>query len=335
MKVAINGFGRIGRQVLKAIKKKYSGIEIVAVNDLFDLDMLAYLLKYDSNYGVYNVDFKIKDNKLIINNNEIIFFKEKNIENLPWKDLKVDIVIESTGVYTDGEKARFHLNAGAKKVIITAPAKNEDITIVLGVNEELYDPKNHNIISNASCTTNSLAPVVKVLHKNFVIEKGLMTTVHSYTNDQMLLDAPHKKDPRRARSAATNIIPTTTGAAKAVATVIPELKGRLNGIALRVPTPTVSITDFTCVVKKQTTPEEVNKVLKEASETYLYGILGYTEDPVVSSDFKGSEYSGIIDASLTDVIDGNLVKVFSWYDNEWGYAVRVADLTKFIFDKGV
>lgn len=335
MRVAINGFGRIGRQVFKALKKKYSGIEIVAINDLFDLDMLIYLLKYDSNYGIYNISYEIKDNKFLFEGKEILFFKEKNINLLPWKNLGIDIVIESTGVFTDAEKAKAHLEAGAKKVLITAPAKNEDITIVLGVNEELYDPKKHNIISNASCTTNSLAPVVKVLHKSFVIEKGLMTTVHSYTNDQMLLDAPHKKDPRRARSAATNIIPTTTGAAKAVATVIPELKGKLNGIALRVPTPTVSITDFTCVVKKSTTPEEVNKVLKEASETYLSGILGYTEDPVVSSDFKGNEYSGIIDASLTDVIDGNLVKVFSWYDNEWGYSVRVADLIKFIFDKGV
>jgi len=335
MRVAINGFGRIGRQVFKAIKKKYDGIEIVAVNDLFDLDMLSYLLKYDSNYGVYNKNFKIENNKLIMDGKETLFFKEKNIENLPWRDLNIDIVIESTGVYTDGEKAKLHLDAGAKKVIITAPAKNEDITIVLGVNEELYDPKKHNIISNASCTTNSLAPVVKVLHKNFGIEKGLMTTVHSYTNDQMLLDAPHKKDPRRARNAATNIIPTTTGAAKAVTVIIPELKGKLNGVALRVPTPTVSITDFTCLVKKETTREEVNKVLKEASETYLYGILGYTEEPLVSSDFKESEYSGIIDASLTDVIDGNLIKVFSWYDNEWGYAMRVADLTKYIFDKGV
>jgi len=335
VRVAINGFGRIGRQVFKALKKKYSGIEIVAINDLFDLEMLTYLLKYDSNYGFYNFSYEIKEDKFIFNGKEVYFFKEKNINLLPWRDLGVDIVIESTGVFTDGEKAKAHLEAGAKKVLITAPAKNEDITIVLGVNEELYDPKKHKIISNASCTTNSLAPVVKVLHKNFIIEKGLMTTIHSYTNDQVLLDAPHKKDPRRARSAATNIIPTTTGAAKAVATVIPELKGKLNGIALRVPTPTVSITDFTCIVKKLTTPEDVNRVLKEASEKYLLGILGYTEEPVVSSDFKGSEFSGIIDATLTDVIDGNLVKVFSWYDNEWGYSVRVADLTKFIFDKGV
>ncbi|HOC52852.1 MAG TPA: type I glyceraldehyde-3-phosphate dehydrogenase [Caldisericia bacterium] len=335
MKVAINGFGRIGRQIFKALKKKYSGIEIVAVNDLFDLEMLIYLLKYDSNYGIYNFSYELKEDKFIIDGNEVRFFKEKNINLLPWKDLDVDIVIESTGVFTDAEKAKAHLEVGAKKVIITAPAKNEDVTIVLGVNEDLYDPKKHNIISNASCTTNSLAPVVKVLHKNYVIEKGLMTTIHSYTNDQALLDTPHKKDFRRARSAATNIIPTTTGAAKAVATVIPELKGKLNGIALRVPTPTVSITDFTCLVKKSTTPEDVNRVLKEASDKYLSGILGYTEEPVVSSDFKGSEFSGIIDATLTDVIDGNLVKVFSWYDNEWGYSVRVADLTKFIFDKGV
>ncbi len=335
MRVAINGFGRIGRQVFKALKKKYDGIEVVAVNDLFDIEMLSYLLKYDSNYGVYQKSFELRENKLIVDGKDVLFFKERNIENLPWKDLNIDIVIESSGAFTDGDKAKLHLNAGAKKVIITAPAKNEDITIVLGVNEEMYDPRKHNIISNASCTTNSLAPVVKILHKNFVIEKGLMTTIHSYTNDQMLLDAPHKKDPRRARSAATNIIPTTTGAAVAVGVVIPELKGKLNGIALRVPTPTVSITDFTCLVKKETTREEVNNVLKEASETYLFGILGYTEDPVVSSDFKGTEYSGIVDASLTEVIDGNFVKVFSWYDNEWGYAVRVADLTKYIFDKGV
>lgn len=335
MRVAINGFGRIGRQVFKALRKKYDGIEIVAINDLFDLEMLVYLLKYDSNYGIYNFNYEIKENKLFFDGKTIFFYKEKNIEMLPWKDLNIDVVIESTGVFTDGNKAKAHLLAGAKKVLITAPATNEDITIVLGVNEDMYDPKKHHIISNASCTTNSLAPVVKVLHKNFTIEKGLMTTVHSYTNDQVLLDAPHKKDPRRARSAATNIIPTTTGAANAVTLVIPELKGKLNGIALRVPTPTVSITDFTCLVKKSTTKEEVNRTLKEASETYLSGILGYTEDPVVSMDFKGSEFSGIIDASLTEVIDGNFIKVFSWYDNEWGYSMRVADLTKYIFDKGV
>ncbi|RLD15347.1 MAG: type I glyceraldehyde-3-phosphate dehydrogenase [Caldiserica bacterium] len=335
MRVAINGFGRIGRQVFKVLKKKYPGIEVVAVNDLFDLPMLIHLLKYDSNYGSFDAEVEVKEDRFIVDGKETLFLRERNLLDLPWKDLGIEVIIESTGVFTDGEKAKDHLEAGAKKVVITAPAKNEDITIVLGVNEDLYDPKKHRIISNASCTTNSLAPVVKVLHKNFVIEKGLMTTIHSYTNDQRLLDAPHRKDFRRARNAATNIIPTTTGAAKAVTVVIPELKGKLNGVAMRVPTQTVSITDFTCVVSKNTTKEEVNKVLKEASETYLSGILGYSEEPLVSTDFRGSEFSGIIDALLTEVIEGNLVKVFSWYDNEWGYSTRVADLVKFIFEKGV
>lgn len=335
MRVAINGFGRIGRQVFKILKKKYPGIEIVAVNDLFDLPMLIHLLKHDSNYGKFDAEVEIKEDRFVVNGKETLFLKERNLSDLPWKDLGIEIVVESTGVFTNGEKAKAHLQAGAKRVVITAPAKNEDITIVLGVNEDLYDPEKHRIISNASCTTNSLAPVVKVLHKNFIIEKGLMTTVHSYTNDQRLLDAPHRKDFRRTRNAATNIIPTTTGAAKAVTVAIPELKGKLNGIALRVPTPTVSITDFTCVVNKKTDRDEVNRVLKEASETYLSGILGYSEEPLVSTDFRGSEFSGIIDGMLTEVIDGNLVKVFSWYDNEWGYSTRVADLVKFIFEKGV
>jgi len=331
-KVAINGFGRVGRQVFKRLMEVYPEIEVVAINDLFPPDQLAFLAKYDSNYGIWNRDIKLDGSDLVVDGKRIKMLAEKDPQNLPWKDLGVDIVIESSGAFTKREKAMLHIQAGAKKVIITAPAEGEDITVVLGVNENLLDMEKHVIISNASCTTNSIAPVVKVIHDKIGIEKGFLVTTHSYTQDQRLLDAPHK-DPRRARSAATNIIPTSTGAAKAVALTIPELKGKLDAFSLRVPTPTVSISVFEAVLKRVATKEEVNAYLKEASETYMKGILGYTEEPLVSSDFKGTTYSGVVDALLTKVIDGNLLNVVSWYDNEWGYSCRVADLTKLIVTK--
>ena len=331
-KVAINGFGRVGRQVLKRLFEVYPEIEIVAINDLFPADQLAFLAKYDSNYGTWQRDIKLDGNDLIIDGKRIKMFAEKDPSNLPWKDLGVDIVIESTGAFTKRDKAMLHIQAGAKKVIITAPAEGEDITVVLGVNDGMLDVSKHTIISNASCTTNSIAPVIKVINDKIGIEKGFLVTTHSYTQDQRLLDSPHK-DPRRARSAATNIIPTTTGAAKAVALTIPELKGKLHGFALRVPTPTVSISVFEAVLKRNATAEEVNAFLKEASETYMKGYLGYTEEPLVSSDFKGTTYSGVVDALSTMVVDGNLLNVVSWYDNEWGYSCRVADLTHIIVEK--
>lgn len=331
-KVAINGFGRVGRQVLKRLFEVYPEIEIVAINDLFPADQLAFLAKYDSNYGTWQRDIKLDGNDLIIDGKRIKMFAEKDPSNLPWKDLGVDIVIESTGAFTKRDKAMLHIQSGAKKVIITAPAEGEDITVVLGVNDKLLDVDKHVIISNASCTTNSIAPVIKVINEKIGIEKGFLVTTHSYTQDQRLLDSPHK-DPRRARSAATNIIPTTTGAAKAVALTIPELKGKLHGFALRVPTPTVSISVFEAVLKRNATVEEVNAFLKEASETYMKGYLGYTEEPLVSSDFKGTTYSGVVDALSTMVVDGNLLNVVSWYDNEWGYSCRVADLTHIIVEK--
>ena len=331
-KVAINGFGRVGRQVLKRLFEVYPEIEIVAINDLFPADQLAFLAKYDSNYGTWQRDIKADGNDLVIDGKRIKMFAEKDPSNLPWKDLGVDIVIESTGAFTKRDKAMLHIQAGAKKVIITAPAEGEDITVVLGVNDGMLDVSKHTIISNASCTTNSIAPVIKVINDKIGIEKGFLVTTHSYTQDQRLLDSPHK-DPRRARSAATNIIPTTTGAAKAVALTIPELKGKLHGFALRVPTPTVSISVFEAVLKKNATAEEVNAFLKEASETYMKGYLGYTEEPLVSSDFKGTTYSGVVDALSTMVVDGNLLNVVSWYDNEWGYSCRVADLTHIIAEK--
>ena len=331
-KVAINGFGRVGRQVLKRLFEVYPEIEIVAINDLFPADQLAFLAKYDSNYGTWQRDIKLDGNDLIIDGKRIKMFAEKDPSNLPWKDLGVDIVIESTGAFTKRDKAILHIQSGAKKVIITAPAEGEDITVVLGVNDKLLDVDKHVIISNASCTTNSIAPVIKVINDKIGIEKGFLVTTHSYTQDQRLLDSPHK-DPRRARSAATNIIPTTTGAAKAVALTIPELKGKLHGFALRVPTPTVSISVFEAVLKRNATVEEVNAFLKEASETYMKGYLGYTEEPLVSSDFKGTTYSGVVDALSTMVVDGNLLNVVSWYDNEWGYSCRVADLTHIIVEK--
>ncbi|PMQ02324.1 MAG: type I glyceraldehyde-3-phosphate dehydrogenase [Dictyoglomus sp. NZ13-RE01] len=334
VKVGINGFGRIGRQVLKALLDFYADkIEVVAVNDITDTKTLAHLFKYDSNYGAFKGDVKYTDKSIVIDGKEIKVFAEKDPANLPWKDLGVQVVIESTGLFTDAEKAKVHITSGgAKKVIISAPAKGEDITIVLGVNEEKYDPEKHHIISNASCTTNSLAPVAKVLLDNFGIEKGLMTTVHSYTNDQRVLDLPHK-DLRRARAAALNIIPTSTGAAKAIGKVIPELDGKMHGVALRVPTPTVSVTDLVCVLQKNVTVEEVNSAFKKAAEGRMKGILGVTEEELVSSDFKGTTYSTVVDLPSTIVIGGNLVKVFAWYDNEWGYSCRLADLTNFIAER--
>ncbi|MCM8826366.1 MAG: type I glyceraldehyde-3-phosphate dehydrogenase [Candidatus Omnitrophica bacterium] len=334
VKVGINGFGRIGRLVLRAGLDKNT-FEIVAVNDLpTATNVLAHLLKYDSNYGILNKEVEAKENAIVVDKKEIKVFTQKSPELIPWKELGVDIVIESSGVFTDREKAELHLKAGAKKVIITAPAKKEDITIVLGVNENNYDPKKHTIISNASCTTNCLAPMVKVIHDNLRIEKGIMTTIHSYTNDQRILDLPHK-DLRRARAAALSMIPTTTGAAKAIGSVIPELKGKLDGLAIRVPTPTVSLTDLTVTVNKSTTGEEVNALFKNASETYLKGILQYCDTPLVSKDFVGNSYSCIFDAELTRVIEGNFVKVLGWYDNEWAYSCRVVDLCEYIVKKGL
>lgn len=333
MKVGINGFGRIGRQVFKALLERYPDIEVVAINDITDIATNVHLLKYDSNYGRFSGEVKVDGNDMVVNSRRVKVFAEKDPANLPWKDLGVDLVVESTGLFTDADKASAHIKGGAKKVIITAPAKGEDITIVLGVNEDKYDPSKHHIISNASCTTNSLAPVSKVLNDKFQIINGFMTTTHSYTNDQRVLDLPHK-DLRRARAAALNIIPTTTGAAKAIGAVIPELKGKMNGIALRVPTPTVSITDLVCVVSREVTVEEVNKAFEEAAAGRMKGILDITYEPLVSMDFKGTTYSTVVDGLSTMVI-GNLVKVLAWYDNEWGYSCRVADLVAFIRDKGI
>ena len=327
-KIAINGFGRIGRNVVKGIfmnQAKYGSLDIAGINDLTDPKTLAHLFKYDSVFGIFRGDVSYDDNSITINGKKIKVHSEKDPSALPWKDEGVKTVIESTGKYTSKDKASAHIQAGAEQVIITAPGKNEDITIVMGVNEAVFDKSRHKIISNASCTTNCLAPIVKVINDKFGIENGLMTTIHSYTNDQRILDAPHT-DLRRARSAALSMIPTTTGAAKSVALVIPELKGKLDGIAIRVPTPVVSIVDFTCVVKKDVTAQEINDTIKEASLGSMKGIIQYCEDELVSSDFIGNEHSSIFDSSLTKVSGGNLVKVFSWYDNEWGYSMRCVDL---------
>lgn len=333
-RIGINGFGRIGRQVTKALKERYKEIDLVAVNDLASPEENAHLFKYDSNYGIYPGTVSVEGDNILIDGDKIKVLKEKDPAKLPWKDLGVDLVIESTGFFTDAEKARAHLDAGAKRVIISAPAKGEDVTVVLGVNEKDYDPAKHRIVSNASCTTNCLAPVAKVLQDNFGIEKALMTTVHSYTNDQKILDVVHK-DWRRARAAALNIIPTTTGAAKAVALTIPELKGKFHGYALRVPTPTVSTIDLVGNTSRNVTAEEINAAFKAASEGSMKGILGYSEEQLVSMDFKGDARSSIVDAELTMVIGGNLFKVVAWYDNEWGYSSRVADLTKYMVEKGL
>ena len=331
MKVGINGFGRIGRQVFRILHER--GVEVALINDLTDNKTLAHLLKYDSTYGRFPGAVGYDEENLYVDGKAIRATAIKDPREIPWKQAGVGVVVESTGVFTDGEKARAHLEAGAKKVIISAPAKNEDITVVLGVNHEQYDPAKHHIISNASCTTNSLAPVMKVLEEAFGVEKALMTTVHSYTNDQRLLDLPHK-DLRRARAAALNIIPTTTGAAKATALVLPSLKGRFDGMALRVPTPTGSISDITALLKREVTAEEVNAALKAAAEGPLKGILAYTEDEIVLRDIVMDPHSSIVDGKLTKAI-GNLVKVFAWYDNEWGYANRVADLVELVLKKGV
>ena len=333
IRVGINGFGRIGRQVLKAIKERHpDSLEVVAVNDLFDADINAYLFKHDSNYGIYDGTVEVKDGNIVVDGKEIKVLSERNPGSLPWKDMGVDIVIESTGVFRDGKGtdskpgANAHIvGGGAKKVIISAPAKNEDLTVVLGVNDELYDPAKHHIVSNASCSTNYLAPAAKIVHDNFTVKRSLMTTVPSYTNDQRILDLAHKNK-RRARAAGLNIIPTTTGAAKAVALVIPDLKGKFDGYALRVPTPTVSIVDFVAEVEKSTTAEELNGLFKAAADGALKGILGYSTDDLVSMDLKGNSHSSIIDAELTTVMDGTFVKVVTWYDNEWGYSCRTADL---------
>lgn len=336
VKVGINGFGRIGRQSFKAMLDNYSDvIEVVAVNDLMTSDVNAHLLKYDSNYGIFPGTVTVDGNDLIVNGNRIQVFSERDPEKLPWSSLGVDIVLESTGLFTNGPDAAKHIKGGAKKVIISAPAKQEDITIVLGVNEDKYDPAKHNVISNASCTTNCLAPVAKVVYDTFGIVKGFMTTIHAYTNDQRILDLPHK-DLRRARAAALNMIPTTTGAAKALALVIPELKGKFDGISIRVPTPTVSVVDFVAQVEKPATVESINAALKSASESGpMVNILGYTEEPLVSMDFKGDNRSSIVDAKSTMVLEGNMVKILAWYDNEWGYSLRVADLIDFIIKKGL
>ena len=324
-RVGINGFGRIGRQSLKALIERAPDVEVVAVNDLVETSLNALLFKHDSTYGAYPGDVGHTDDSLIIDGREIKVLKEKDPAALPWGDLGVDIVVESTGIFTTAEKARAHIDAGAKKVIISAPAKGEDITIVLGVNDDKYDPATHHIISNASCTTNCLAPAAKVVHDLLGIQRGLMNTIHSYTNDQRILDVAHK-DPRRARSAGQNIIPTTTGAAKALALVIPDLKGRFDGFSLRVPTPTVSVVDFTAEVGRETSVEELNDAFRAAEAGPLKGILGVSDEPLVSTDFKGDERSSIVDSESTMVIGGTMVKVIAWYDNEWGYSCRVADL---------
>ena len=330
VKIGINGFGRIGRLALKAgLERK--GLDFIAVNDLTDAKTLAHLFKYDSTFGIFSGKIEAKDNALIIDGKEIKVFKEKDPASLPWKDLGVEVVIESTGIFRDRAGAEKHLKAGAKKVIISAPAKGEDITVVLGVNEKEYDSEKHHIISNASCTTNCLAPVAKVLLDNFGIKKGLMTTIHSYTNDQVILDSPHK-DLRRARAAGLSMIPTTTGAAKATALTIPQLKGKIDGLAIRVPTPNVSLVDFVCEVERRVTREEVNNALKEAAQR-LPNILEYTEEPLVSRDFNGNAHSAIVDGLSTQVIEENLVKVLIWYDNEWAYSHRLVELVEYISKK--
>jgi glyceraldehyde 3-phosphate dehydrogenase len=331
VRVGINGFGRIGRQSLKAIIERTQNVEVVAINDLVDTEMNALLFRYDSTYGRYPGSVEHTDESLIVDGREIKVFKEKDPAAIKWGDVGVDIVIESTGLFTDADKARAHLEGGAKKVIISAPAKGEDVTIVLGVNQDMYDPDAHTIISNASCTTNCLAPVAKVVNDEFGIVRGLMNTIHSYTNDQRVLDVAHK-DPRRARSAGQNIIPTTTGAARALALVIPALKGKFDGFSLRVPTPTVSVVDFTAQIEKDVTAEQLNDAFRAAAGGAMQGILGVTDEPLVSMDFKADSRSSIVDGLSTMVL-GNLVKVIAWYDNEWGYSCRIADLTAFVADR--
>lgn len=333
-KVGINGFGRIGRNALKAAIQKNADFDVVAVNDITDPATLAHLLKYDSCFGIFDGTVEAKSDAIVVNGKEIKILSVRSPEDLPWKEMGVEAVLESTGLFTKKSDSEKHIKAGAKKVIISAPATDEDITIVMGVNEEKYDPQLHHIISNASCTTNCLAPLAKVIDQEFGIERGIMTTVHSYTNDQKILDLPHK-DLRRARAAGVSIIPTSTGAAKAVALVLPQLKGKLNGLAMRVPTPAVSVVDIVFEIKKNATKEEINMAFKYASEGELKGILGYCEEPLVSVDFKGDSRSSIIDAQSTMVIEENLIKVLSWYDNEWGYSCRAVDLMEYVIEKGL
>ena len=334
-KIGINGFGRIGRLTFRAIKQYHdTDLEVAAVNDLTDCKTNAHLLKWDSTYGPYAGTVEAADDTIIVDGKKVKVLAERDPGQIPWSDYGVELVIESTGLFTDATKAAAHLNGGAKKVIISAPAKNEDVTIVLGVNEDHYDPAKHRVISNASCTTNCVAPVAKVLHQSFGIVKGLMTTIHAYTNDQRILDVFHK-DLRRARAAAINIIPTTTGAATAVTIVIPELKGRLHGLAFRIPVATVSVIDFVADLEKEVTMEQVNQAFQTAAEGPLAGILEYCQEPLVSMDFKGNPASSIVDALSTMVIGGNMVKVLAWYDNEWGYSCRLADLAAYITDKGL
>ncbi|MBI5286455.1 MAG: type I glyceraldehyde-3-phosphate dehydrogenase [Deltaproteobacteria bacterium] len=333
IRIAINGFGRIGRNILRAALKD-ADLDFVAINDVTDASTLAHLLKYDSVFGILDADVKAKDLAILIDGKEIRVTAIKDPTQLPWKALMVDIVLECTGLFTDREKAAGHITAGAKKVIISAPAKNEDITICMGVNHDKYQPEKHHIISNASCTTNCLAPVAKVLMKNFGIVRGLMTTIHAYTNDQRILDLPHK-DLRRARAAALSMIPTTTGAAKAVSLVIPELKGKLDGLAVRVPTPTVSLVDLVAELQRDVTEADVNKAMKDAAEGELKGILQYCDEELVSVDFKGNPHSSIFDALSTKVIEKRMVKVLAWYDNEWGFSCRMRDITRLIASKMV
>jgi glyceraldehyde 3-phosphate dehydrogenase len=333
-KIGINGFGRIGRNAFKIAKEMGDEFDIVAINDITEPKTLAHLLKYDSCFGKFEGTVEATEDAIIVNGKEIKILAKTNPEELPWKELGVDVVLESTGRFTKRIDSEKHIKAGAKKVIISAPATGEDITIVMGVNDEQYDPVNHDIISNASCTTNCLAPVAKVIDENFGIERGLMTTIHSYTNDQRILDLPHK-DLRRARAAAISMIPTTTGAAKAVSLVLPQLQGKLNGMAIRVPTPAVSLVDVVFELKQETGKEEVNEALKRSAEGDLKGILGYCDEPLVSVDFKQDPRSSIIDAQSTMVMEGNMLKVLSWYDNEWGYSNRVVDVIKMVIDKGL
>lgn len=334
IRVGINGFGRIGRQSLKAMLERYpSQIDVVAINDLTDSETNAHLFRYDSTYGRFDGKVEVAENNdIAINGKQIKVFQQKDPAQIPWDEVGAEVIVESTGFFTDADKAKAHLHGGVKKVIISAPAKGEDITIVLGVNEDKYDPAKHNIISNASCTTNCLAPAAKVIQDVYGIDRGMMTTVHSYTNDQRLLDVVHK-DLRRARAAAQNIIPTTTGAARALALVIPELKGKFDGFSLRVPTATVSVVDFVALINKPATTEAVNDAFKAAAAGHLKGILDYTDEPLVSTDFRGDAHSSIIDGLSTMVLGDNMVKVIAWYDNEWGYSSRVADLTNFVGER--
>lgn len=334
-RVAINGFGRIGRLTLRTMLERHKkDLTIVAINDMADLPTNAHLFRYDSTYGIFPGKVEIGEGILRIDGLNISAMNQKDPSRLPWRQLHVDIVIESTGVFTDAAQVRAHLEAGAKKVIITAPAKDEDITVVLGVNDSAYNPRKHHIVSNASCTTNCLAPVAKVIHDHFAIERGLMTTTHSYTNDQRILDLMHK-DLRRARAAAVNIVPTSTGAAKAIGLVMPELKGKLHGLSLRVPTATVSVVDLVVDLKKSVSVEDLNHAFQQAAEGKMNGILAYSDEPLVSSDFRGNSASSIVDGLSTVVLEGRMAKVLSWYDNEWGYSCRVADLAAQVAEKGV